>query len=251
VDKEHPMTYSTGPGGYGGAGQGPNSPPYTTQPGGYAAPTQAFSAPSTANAASAPSTPGQPAGQGKSLPFYLNIAVAALGAINFLLGGFTETFFLPGLGLLLAAAAVAGFAMLPKQAALDVVVAGLTITGFMSLLFAFVGPDNGLINASMGFILVLVLAFVQSALAIAVLLFASEILKPPQPGPKQQPHYGYYGQGYGQPGAPTAGYGQPNQPHQPYYGGAAGQTYQPPSQQQQPQQPQQSGQGQPPQQQQW
>jgi hypothetical protein len=238
------MTYSTGPGGYGGGGQ----------PSGYTAPTQAFSAPP------APSqipgqTPGQTPdapGQGKSLPFFLNLAVAALGAINFLLGGFTETFFLPGLALLLGAGAIAAFALLPKQSALDVAVAGLTIAGFLSLLFAFVGPDNGLISASVGYILLLVLAFAQSAIAVAVLLFSADILKPPQPKPKQQ-QYGYYGQGgYGQPGGPTAGYGQlgqspQGQPQQPYYGGGAGQPYQPQPQPHQPQQ--QPGQNQPPQQQ--
>jgi Family of unknown function (DUF5336) len=245
------MTYSTGPGGYGGAGQGP-SQSYSTQPSGYTAPTQAFGAVPTP--AQAPSeTPGQGTqtpGQGKSLPFFLNIAVAALGAINFLLGGFAETFFLPGLALLLGAGAIAALAMLPKQTSLDVAVAGLTIAGFLSLLFAFVGPDNGLISASLGYILLLFLAFAQSAIAVAVLLFSADIIKPPQPKPKQQ-SYGYYGQGgYGQPG----GYGQVSQapqaqPQQPYYGGGAGQTYQPPSPPQQQHQPQQPGQSQPPQQQ--
>jgi uncharacterized protein DUF5336 len=242
------MTYSTGPGGYGGAGQGPSSPGYSTQSAGYTPPPQAYGA---------SPTEGQTPGQGKSLPFFLNIAVAALGGINFLLGGFAETFFLPGLALLLGAGAIAAFSMLPKQTALDVVVAGLTIAGFLSLLFAFVGPDNGLISASLGYILLLVLAFAQSAVAIAVLLFSSDIIKPSQPRQKKQP-YGYYGQGgYGQAGGPTAGYGQASQspqgpPQQPYYGGGgAGQTYQPPSQPHQPQQPQsqQPGQSQPPQQQ--
>jgi hypothetical protein len=242
------MTYSTGPGGYGGGGQGPSNQ-YGGQPAAYTQPTQAFGALPTPG-----QTPGQTEGGGKSLPFFLNIAVAALGAINFLLGGFTETFFLPGLALLLAAGAIAAFAMLPKQTALDVAVAGLSVAGFLALLFAFVGPDNGLISASLGYILVLVLAFAQSAIAVAILLFSSDIIKPPQPGQKPQQQYGYYGQGggYGQP----PGYGQvtqspQSQPQQPYYGAGGGQTYQPPSQPQQPHQPQphQPGQGQPPQQQ--
>ena len=59
------MSYSNGPGGYGGPPP-PSNPGYGPQPPGYGA---------------APVS-----GQGKSLPFYLNVGVAALGVISFFLG---------------------------------------------------------------------------------------------------------------------------------------------------------------------
>lgn len=230
------MSYSTGPGGYGDQpqGQGPSSQGYGQQ--GYGA------------------SPGQGTGQSRPLSFFLNLGVVALGIISFFLGfaafasqsdessndsgvfGKKSVDFFDNVSLgvgvisltvLIAAALIAAFAMLPKQESHDVVVAGLSVAGFISLLFLFIGLSKGL-DAGIGLILVLVTSFLQSALAIAVLLFASGVLKPPQP---RQANYGYYGQ---------PGYGQPQQP---YYGapGAPGTTppsYQPPSSQPQPQQQQ-------------
>ena len=225
------MTYSSGPG-YGGPPQGPAS-------GGYGPPSQGFSA--------AP-------GQGKGLPFYLDIGVVALGILSFFLGfaafatedkGYSGdgvfgsasmNFFaniglgvgVIGLAILLAAALVAAFSLLPAQRDNGPVVAGLSVTGFVSLLFLLIGLTEGA-NAGIGLMLVLVTSFLQAALAIAVLLFSAGVIKPPPP---KQPQYGYYGPASG-------GYGpqqplQQGQPQQPYYGGPAPGSYQ------QPQPPQQN-----------
>lgn len=223
------MTYSSGPGGYGGPPQGQPSP-------GYGPPSQGFSA--------AP-------GQGKGLPFYLDIGVAALGILSFFLGfaafanedkGYTGdgvfasssmSFFdniglgvgVIGLAVLLAAALVAAFSLLPAQRENGPVVAGLSVTGFISLLFLLIGLSEGA-NAGIGLILVLITSFLQAALAVAVLLFSAGVIKPPAP---KQPQYGYYGPASG-------GYGpqqplQQGQPQQPYYGAPAPGSYQqPPSQ---------------------
>ncbi len=232
------MSYSTGPGGYGGPPQ-PSNPGYSPQSPSY-------------GAAPAP-------GPGKSLPFYLNIGVVALGVISFFLGfapyiggtsaefggesisvssstNFFMTNGLLSIALLLAAALVAALGMLPKQEIHEGVVASLSIVGFISLLFQLISLP-GEVKLGFGLIIVLVTSFLQSALAVAALLFSAGVIKPPQP---KQPQYGYYNQGgYGQlPQQP----GQQSQPQQPYYGGGpAPGSYPPPppSQPQQPQQPQQ------------
>ncbi len=222
------MTYSSGPGGYGGPPQGPPNP-------GYGPPSQ-----------------GAAPGQGRGLPFYLNISIVALGILSFFLGftafanedkGYTGdgvfgsssmNFFdniglgvgVIGLAVLLAAALIAAFSLLPAQKENGPVVAGLSVTGFLSLLFLLIGLSAGA-NAGIGLILVLITSFLQAALAVAVLLFSAGVIKPPAP---KQPQYGYYGPASG-------GYGpqlQPPQqaPQQPYYGGPAPGSYQqaPPSQ---------------------
>ena len=61
------MTYSTGPGGYGGPPQGPSTPGYGPQSPGYGADRARAREP-------------------KGLPFFLNIGVVALGVISFFLG---------------------------------------------------------------------------------------------------------------------------------------------------------------------
>lgn len=232
------MSYSSGQGGYGGPPQGPNPP-------GYGPPSQPYGA-----------TPGpsQGAGQGtdqsKGLPFYFNVGVIALGVLSFFLGfapyskldtsdigmdvtGTSYNFFqsigVVSTSLLLAAALVAAFGLLPKQEIHEGVVSSLSAVGFVSLLFQLISLQNEL-KLGIGMILVLVLSFVQAALAIAALLFSAEVIKPPQP--KQQ-QYGYYG--------PGGGYGQlpQSQPQQPYYGPGPGPgTYpQQPPPSQPPQQP--------------
>lgn len=231
------MTYSSGPGGYGGPPQGSASQGYGPQ-------SQSF---------------GAGPGQSKGLPFYLDIGVVALGIISFFLGfaafanedkGYagdgvfgkqSMSFFdniglgvgVIGLATLLAAALIAAFSLLPAQRENGPVVAGLSVTGFIALLFLLIGLSPGA-NAGIGLILVLVTSFLQAALAVAVLLFSAGVIKPPAP---KQPQYGYYGPASG-------GYGpqqplQQSQPQQPYYGGPAPGSYQQP-----PSQP-------PPQQQQW
>src|SRR6202022_854652 len=66
LDKEQFMTYSTGPGGYGGPPQGPSTPGYGPQSPGYG--------------------PAPAPGEGKGLPFFLHIGVIALGVISFFAG---------------------------------------------------------------------------------------------------------------------------------------------------------------------
>jgi len=225
------MTYSSGPGGYGGPPQGPANQNYGGPP------SQGF--------------PAAPA-QDKGLPFYLNIGVVALGILSFFLGfaafakedkGYTGdgvfgsasmSFFdniglgvgVIGLAVLLAGALVAAFSLLPAQQENGPVIAGLSVTGFISLLFLLIGLSAGA-NAGIGLVLVLITSFLQAALAVAVLLFSAGVIKPPAP---KQPQYGYYGPASG-------GYGpqqplQQGQPQQPYYGGPAPGSYQqaPPSQ---------------------
>jgi hypothetical protein len=224
------MTYSSGPGGYGGPPQGPQGPQGPSAPG-YGPQSQPYGA-----------APAQ--GESKGLPFYLNVGVIALGVLSFFLGfapyisgasaefagesisvsssmNFFVTNGIVSTSLLLAAALVAALGLLPKQEIHEGVVSSLSIVGFISLLFQMISLP-GEAKLGFGLILVLVLSFLQSALAIAALLFSSGVIKPPQP---KQPQYGYYG-------GPGGGYGQPpqSQPQQPYYGGGPG----PGSYQQQP-----------------
>jgi hypothetical protein len=185
------------------------------------------------------------------MPFYFNVGVVVLGVLSFLLGflpyisgaaaqfggesisvsSSTNFFMTNGLvstTLLLVAALVVGLGMLPKQDIHDGVVASLSVVGFVSLLLQLVSlPSEA--KVGIGLIIVLVTSFFQAALAIAALLFAADIIKPPAPKP---PQYGYYGQGgYGQP-QPS----QPSQPQQPYYGAAPGPgSYPPPPPSQPPQ----------------
>jgi len=213
------MTYSSGPGNYGGPPQGPGTPAYGVQSPGY-------------GAAPAPR-------EGKGLPFFLHIGVVALGVISFFLGfapyisgssaqfggesisisasfDFFETNGVVSISLLLAAALVVALGTLPKQEIHDGIVASLSIAGFVSLLFQMVALP-GEANMGVGLEIVLFTSFLQAAISIAALLAASGVIKPPQPS--QQPQYGYYGQagGYGQPPQQPA---QPSPPQQPYYGGA-------------------------------
>src|SRR5690348_15112444 len=141
------MTYSTGPGGgYGDPSQGSTGQGYGQQSQGFPASQGS----------------GQGPGQSKGLPFYLNLGVIALGIISFFLGfaafakesedysggegvfskksmDFFDNVSL-GVGaisltVLLAAALIAAFTLLPKQESHDAVVAGLSLAGFVSLLF--------------------------------------------------------------------------------------------------------------------
>ncbi|MGK2882796.1 MAG: DUF5336 domain-containing protein [Mycobacterium sp.] len=225
------MTYSNVPGGY-GAQQPPSQPNYGQQPqAGY----------------------GQPgfSGGGPSMATITTYVVIAFGVLAFLLGfapyktevdgveesgeSFFETVGVAGLIPLLVAALVAGLGMLPKQTGNEAVVAALSVSGFLALLLMLTGLGDEF-SAGVGLILVLVVAFLQAAVAVASLLVAADIIKPRPPNPYggyyQQAGYGQHGQpgGFGQPGAlPPA---QP-QPQQPSYGappqqaaGGYGQGYQ-------------------------
>ena len=224
------MTYSTDSGGYGVPPQNPNF-------GGYGA-----QVPADSNA-----SPG--AGSGQGLSFLFALGVVILGVISFCLGfmpyektsaggqlpatnsmNFFENVGLgvgtAGLAFLLAAAAVAAFGMLPKQAANEPVVAGLSVAGFVSLLMLLMGLVNT-VEAGVGLILILVSSFLQASLAVGCVLFSAGVVKS---GSSMQ--YGYGGQSpYGseqpyqprQPYPPPQPYQQPYRPQQPqapYYGAA-------------------------------
>lgn len=210
------MTYSTGPGGYGdppqGAGGGGGQ--------GYGQPSAGY---------------GAAPGPGRGLGFYLNIGVIVLGLLSFFLGfapytkvdkdyksssdkSDTLNFFQNGGGAgigtaslvaLIGAALIAAFTLLPKQQRQDAVVAALSVTGFVSLLFLLFGL-SGPWGAGVGLILVLITSFLQAAIAVVALLLGSGVVKPPAP---RQAQYGYYGQpGYGQPQQQYYGPGAPGAP---------------------------------------
>lgn len=137
---------------------------------------------------------GYPARDGRGLPHILTIVVAALGILNFLLGfapyDSTEGIEVPGVGivgavsgnffqsgtggltalaLLLAGGLIAGGGLLPKQTPNLVTIAGLSIAGVLTLLLVVAYfPDN--VIPRIGFILILISAFVQAAVALAALL---------------------------------------------------------------------------------
>ncbi|MEU7631548.1 DUF5336 domain-containing protein [Nocardia sp. NPDC049220] len=204
-------------------------------------------APAAGGASSGSSAAGSDA---KGLPFLLAVGVAALGVINFLLGflpflgskpldfdgtrvGGQETAKLfevasgsPLLGLLLLGGILAGLSLLPKQSLIGAAAAAST-AGFLALLFQSFNFGTGA-ELKWGAYVVLVLAFVQAALAIAALLFEAGILKPPAPRPATPPSgfgQGGYGQqppSFGQNQPPFAqsqpGYGQSSPYGQPGYG---------------------------------
>jgi hypothetical protein len=79
-----------------------------------------------------------------------------------------------GLSLMLVAGFVAAFGLLPRQAANEPVVVGLSLAGFLTLLFLMIGIRDGL-DVGVGLILVLVSSFLQTALAIVNLLISAGV----------------------------------------------------------------------------
>ncbi|MGG7101358.1 DUF5336 domain-containing protein [Rhodococcus sp. 24CO] len=205
------------------------------------------------------------AGGGAKIGFFLTIAVAALGIVNFLLGfapftsitssgvgsdvSTTSSFFetsVYGLGFLFAGGVLAAVSLLPQQRYAGIF-AALSLVGYVSLVFtAFsLGSTDYLdIGFGWGLIVVLVLGFVQTVVAVAALLFDIGILKAPAPRPAAPQGFGQGYQQYGQPPQQQQMYqqGQPGQPQpgqaQQYgaqsqpYGQQYGQAPQPGSQQQ-------------------
>ncbi|MGV9868316.1 DUF5336 domain-containing protein [Rhodococcus koreensis] len=183
--------------------------------------------------------PAQPTagGESKGLGFFLLIGVAVLGVLNLLLG------FAPyatlaresvnsfeantdGLGLLFLGGLLAAASLLPKQSYAGAAAAA-SVAGWVVALFVFLNVDA---DSGWGAILILVLGFIQSAVAVAAVLFDIGVLKQPAPKPAAAAGFGQPGQtpqGYGQ-GAPQ-GYGQgPQQSYGPQpqgYGQSAPQGY--------------------------
>ncbi|MFD9662069.1 DUF5336 domain-containing protein [Rhodococcus sp. NPDC059968] len=183
--------------------------------------------------------PAQPTagGESKGLGFFLLIGVAVLGVLNLLLG------FAPyatlaresvnsfeantdGLGLLFLGGLLAAASLLPKQSYAGAAAAA-SVAGWVVALLVFLNVDA---DSGWGAILILVLGFIQSAVAVAAALFDIGLLKQPAPKPAAAAGFGQPGQapqGYGQ-GAPQ-GYGQG--PQQSYgqppqgYGQSAPQGY--------------------------
>ncbi|RZL27215.1 MAG: hypothetical protein EOP31_01520 [Rhodococcus sp. (in: high G+C Gram-positive bacteria)] len=203
------------------------------------------------------------AGGGAKIGFFLTIAVAALGIVNFLLGfapftsitssgvgsdvSTTSSFFetsVYGLGFLFAGGVLAAVSLLPQQRYAGIF-AALSLVGYVSLVFtAFsLGSTDYLdIGFGWGLIVVLVLGFVQTVVAVAAFLFDIGILKAPAPRPVAPQAFGQGYQQYGQPQQQMYQQGQPGQPQQGQaqqygaqnqpYGQQYGQTPQPGSQQQ-------------------
>ncbi|MBC2642840.1 MULTISPECIES: DUF5336 domain-containing protein [unclassified Rhodococcus (in: high G+C Gram-positive bacteria)] len=162
--------------------------------------------------------PAQPTagGDSKGLGFFLLIGVAALGVLNLLLG------FAPyatlaresvnsfeantdGLGLLFLGGLLAAVSLLPKQSYAGAAAAA-SVAGWVLALFVYLNVDA---DSGWGAIAILVLGFIQSAVAVAAVLFDLGVLKQPAPRPAATAGYGQPGQapqGYGQSG--SQGYGQ-------------------------------------------
>jgi hypothetical protein len=173
------MTYSTGSGRY-------EAPPPNPDPQVYGPQFPTYN------------NPPSPSG-GTRLSSLLTVGVIILGVLSFGLGVTpyaqesvtgqlpatnSENFFdniglgvgLIGLALLLAAALVAAFGMLPRQPGTEAVVAGLSVAGFVSLVFLLLGLVDTA-EAGVGLILALVSSVLQAALAVGSVLLSSGIVK--------------------------------------------------------------------------
>lgn len=185
------MTYSTGSGRY-------EAPPPNADP-------QLYGPLPTYN------NPSSPSGVTR-LSSLLSVGVTILGVMSFGMGVMpyaqasvagqlpatnSENFFdntglgvgLIGLALLLAAALTAAFGMLPGQRGNEAVVAGLSVAGFVSLVFLLLGLVNT-VEAGVGLILILVSSVLQAALAVGSVLFSSGIVKSASSGYAGQRAFG-------------------------------------------------------------
>ncbi|MEV0945442.1 DUF5336 domain-containing protein [Rhodococcus sp. NPDC049939] len=203
--------------------------------------------------------PAEPAskGESKNLSFFLLVGVAGLGVLNLLLGfapyatfraGTVNSYEISttGLGLLILGGLLAAVSLLPKQSYVGAA-AATSIAGWVLSLVVFLYVTG---DAQLGAILILVAGFLQSAVAVAALLFEMGVLEQSAPAPAAGADFSQPGQPgqapktYGQ--APPQAYGQQPQAYgqgsqqpygQPPYGQAPPQTYG--------QQPQGYGQGAP------
>ncbi|MBO0855052.1 MAG: DUF5336 domain-containing protein [Nocardia sp.] len=240
---------------------------YPTGGSGYNAPTPPSSSPAPSSASSFGQQPAGSSGAGsgssaagsKGLPFYLTAGTTALGIINFLLGfttyaslkssaglgvsvsadaSFFESRLASLLAFLLLGGIFAALGLLPKnEKSWTGAAAAASLTGFIALLFqSFALGDN--VSLGWGAWVVLFLALVQSAAAVAALLFETGVLSQPAPKPKKPAASagfggtgGYPQQGYAQ--GQQGGYGQyghqygQSQPGQVQQGQAAGQQSHP------------------------
>lgn len=198
------MTYSPGSPGY---------PP--TSPGGsYAGATPSF----------AKDDDGE-----SKLPLYLNVAVAVLGLVSYLLN-FGPTFTIsadlgPGVGgragdagtaviVAVLASLLAGLSLLPKGKRYPGIVAVIAILGALLAVTETINLPTGF---AIGWAMWPLVAcnVLQAIAAVVVVLLDSGVITAPAPRPKYDP-YAQYGGQYGQ-------YGQGQYGQQPYYGQPGGQ----------------------------
>jgi hypothetical protein len=207
------MTYPPSSSGY------PPSQQPTTQ---FSAPTQQFGKADQPSA----QTPAAPAAGVSKLPFILLAAVAVLGLLVYLFS-FGDMFTIQstdfpqlgsasgtslGLGMAVVAALVSGLvaaaSLLPRQTAPVGVVAAIALLAFLLVLAEIIQKPQG-VSIGWALYVVVLLTFLQAAVAIGALLLDSGIISAPQPKPKYEQQ-----QQYGAPyGGPNQYYGQ-HQPHQ-------------------------------------
>lgn len=228
------MTYPPNNSGY------PPSQQPTTQ---FAAPTQQFGKIEQQPSNQAQAAPAAAAGPSK-LPFFLLAGVAVLGLLVYLVS-FGDVFTIensdfPQMGSAsgtsqgvvmavvagLLSALIAAASLLPKQKAPLGVIAAIAVLSFLLMLAEIIQKPEG-VSIGWALYVLIVLTFLQSAVAIAALLFDAGIISAPAPKPKydRQPNYGPYGQPnqyYGQQHAPHQGGGQQRPPYQGSYGGYPG-----------------------------
>lgn len=228
------MTYPPSSSGY------PPSQQPTTQ---FSAPTQQFGKlehqPATQTPATTAATPDGPS----KLPFILLAAIAVLGLLVYLFS-FGDVFTIEstdfpqmgtatgtsqGVVMAVIAALVSGLiaaaSLLPKQRAPIGVIAAVAVLAFLLVLAEIIQKPEG-VSIGWALYVVILLTFLQSAVAIGALLLDSGIIAAPAPKPKyqQQPNYGPYGQPsqyYGQ-HAPHQGGQQQRPPYPGQYGGYSG-----------------------------
>lgn len=212
------MTYPPSSSGY------PPSQQPTTQ---FSAPTQQFGKPEQQQPATQTPASATDAGPSK-LPFILLASVAVLGLLVYLFS-FGDVFTIEssdfpqmgsasgtsqGVVMAVVAALVSGLiaaaSLLPKQRAPIGVIAAIAVLSFLLVLAEIIQKPQG-VSIGWALYVVILLTFLQSAVAIGALLSDSGIISAPTPKPKyqQQTNYGPYGQ-------PSQYYGQ----HQQHQGGA-------------------------------
>lgn len=210
------MTYPPSSSGY------PSSQQPTTQ---FSAPTQQFGKPEQPSAHT-PAPVGSSAAEPSKLPFILLAAVAVLGLLVYLFS-FGDMFTIQstdfpqlgsasgtslGLGMAVVAslvsALIAAASLLPRQRAPIGVVAAVAMLAFLLVLAEIIQKPSG-VSIGWALYVVILLTFLEAAVAIGALLLDSGIITAPQPKPKyeQQQQYG------GPYGGPSQYYGQ-HQPHQ-------------------------------------
>ncbi|MFD4368461.1 DUF5336 domain-containing protein [Rhodococcus sp. NPDC058521] len=191
----------------------------------------------------APSNSGEGS---KDLGFFLLVGAAALGVITFLLGfasffeigGGDSTFGVPaisanafeagiyGVGLLLLGGLLAGVSVVPKQNYVGAAAAA-SVAGFLTVLAEALTSDGSL---KIGAIAILVLGFVQVVVSVVALLFATGIVKAPEPKAAAPQGFGGGQQGYG-PAAQQQAFGQGQQSQVPGQQQIQSQGYGPANQQ--------------------